>query len=162
MTTKAECLKLAKKLYGTKSLVEIRERKNWTAADRERVRERQNEIKTEVERHKAEQATLNGCDEALRAAARFVCDVNGDHPSIDQLREAIARAERAHELSATIRDLEAERRKNCGLSMTYRIDVVTYHNGPFPHSSVEIMGDSYAEVADKIRGRLGRYAKATS
>lgn len=49
----------------------------------------------------------NHWDQLLKAAD-FVCDVNGDSPSIDQLREAVAVSHRIVELTERYRELKEE------------------------------------------------------
>jgi uncharacterized protein YoxC len=57
---------------------------------------------------------------ALRKAARFVCDVNGDPPSIDQLRAAVADAERHADLSDEWRELRDRRTKLTAAATYYQ------------------------------------------
>ena len=65
-----------------------------------------------------ERSKLTEWATALRKAARFVCDVNGDPPSIDHLRAAVADAERHAALSDEWRELR-DRRTQLTAAATY-------------------------------------------
>jgi chromosome segregation ATPase len=158
--SKATCLKLAKQLYGPR--VEIRDRKEFTAERRQQVRDRLAAIKVEIAAATEELKSLKGSSEKLLNAAKFVCDVNGDHPSIDQLRQATEKATRAADLSETIRQLESERRSTSGQSCAYRLEVAVLHAGPFPHYSIEIMADNYDELEGKLRAKLNMSSTVTA
>jgi predicted nuclease with TOPRIM domain len=65
-----------------------------------------------------ERSKLTEWATALRKAARFVCDVNGDPPSIDHLRTAVEAAERHAALSDEWRELR-DRRTRLTAAATY-------------------------------------------
>jgi benzoyl-CoA reductase/2-hydroxyglutaryl-CoA dehydratase subunit BcrC/BadD/HgdB len=149
---KTTCLKLAKQLYGPRA--EIRDRKEYKAERRQQASDRLAAIKVELDAARKELESLKGSAEELLNAARFVCDVNGDYPSVDQLRQAVEKANRASELSDSISQLNAERRSNVGKSLAYRLEVAVLHSGPFPHYSIEATADDYAELESKLLAKL--------
>ncbi len=153
MATKAECLRLARKAIHRKA--EIRENKAApTHEQRQARRARMAEIKAEQEAITAGLKSLKDHAEKLLTAAKFVCDVNGDSPSIEQLMPAVERSQRAFDLLESKRQLQVEFEKLRSGLHQYRFDVATIHAGPFPHYSIECSSDTLAELEDKLRLKL--------
>lgn len=90
--TKAQALKLARQRYGDKAFVRYNpkamtlEQREAAKAERSRASARSKELTEQLGKMRAPLYPLMD-------AARFVCDVNGDPPSIDQLRTALDAAE---------------------------------------------------------------------
>jgi hypothetical protein len=124
--TKAAVLALARKKYGPKA--ELRENKRaLSAEEKARVREQLAAARAEHARLDEEvKATwaAGDPDGALREAARFAVDVDGDEPSWSQLAAALARAERFAAAKAERADVYKERSRLSGLLLGCRWEVV--------------------------------------
>lgn len=86
----------------------------------------------------------------LVAAAQFVVDVNGDHPSIDGLRKPLADASRRAELEDDRKSMEGERRNRPCHSKRYKAGAVSYAAG-FGMSHIYAEADTAAELMELIK-----------
>ena len=78
------------------------------------------EVRKRLATVETERSKLTECATALRKAARFVCDVNGDPPSIDHLRAAVEAAEQHAALSDEWRELRDRRAKLTAAATYYQ------------------------------------------
>lgn len=153
MTTKREVESLIHKVRGKSA--RLREHKGAPTPDRRQVlREQQDANKARIAEIEPILKSLIGHAARLLKAAEFVCDVNGDAPSIDQLREAAAASRQFTELSDERQDLKYQNQKLGGEIMRRRWDCATYFGHPFPHECVEDCSDTLEEMAEKLRAKL--------
>lgn len=95
-----------------------------TPAERAVASERRRQIKARIAEIIAEQESLGYTTTALLKAARFVVDVHGDEPSISQLAEATAAAERHQELIDEKADLFLERERLQSIGVRKKWDII--------------------------------------
>src|SRR5262245_41003654 len=89
MVTKAQVERLVRQKCGPKSGVRFNPNAP-TEKDKAPRRERIREINARIKEIEIELTTINSRHwHELLAAAKFVCDVDGDCPSIDELRKAV-------------------------------------------------------------------------
>lgn len=93
---------------------------------------------------------------ALREAARFVVDVNGDHPSIDQLRTALEKHERGIAINEELAELKRAKNRLLSDCHSYRYQVSSISEviHGFPLSTVLASGDSWEEVLEKLEVKM--------
>lgn len=149
--TKRTIEAMIRKKYGKGAY--LRENKRASSPEqREQGKVRLAEIRDRVVKIKAELAQLQRHDKRLLIAASFVCDVNGDHPSIDQLREAVAESQRFADLSEERRELEAERSKLSGESCRFRWEACNVNTvGGVQFCSIHESADTLEELAEKFQ-----------
>lgn len=145
--TRATCLAAAKARWGERAEIE-ESRRAETAAQRDAARARRTELRAQINALKAECDAIKLDYGRLLKAARFVVDVEGGNPSIPELGAILGPAERAHELSCTLRDLDAEIKTLGGFS--YRWSVML-NNGWYRSTQVEAdtLDDLYAKINPK-------------
>ena len=146
--TKSAALAAAKRKWGKRAYVE--ERRNAPTADERAANHAR--VREIIEQEKAnEQAIklLGAWPGKLAEAARFVVDVNGDEPSIPQLREAI---EKVEELNVRIGDRRAMREEREHLpthSKRWKAGIVNDVAG-IGFSHVRADADTLEELIEKI------------
>ncbi len=113
------------------------------------------ELLERIEENKAAKLAAKDWPAPLLAAARFVVDVNGDPPSIDQLREAVENAERHQELSGEYGELHTTRRRLAPESHYYQWQAgeVNVIGGALSAFFVLGEGDTKKEAMEKARSR---------
>ena len=94
------------------------------------------------------------CSHAVVKAGRFVVDVNGDPPSIDQLRSAVEEAERQIALSEESADLRKKMESLRGEAGYYQF-VAGHMRGSvgFSYFVVSGQGDTKKEALENARKR---------
>lgn len=152
--TKSEALRLARRLWGRNVWARVNPHApgpEERAAIRERsaVRKaRRDEIKAAL--IATPQPARDGS--GILEAAKFVADVNGDEPSIPQLREAVAQRVAYLALKAEDADLvEAGKESSGTLFRKYSI-CLTKGVGGFAFNDTKAEGDTWQEVVDRING----------
>jgi hypothetical protein len=121
--TKASVLKLAKKLYGT--AVTIRKNKSApTQMKREEMRCRLAQLRSRLVEIGKELQDAMDVFRGLTKTARFVCDVNGDHPSIEQLGVETKKADRMFDLLDEETELRDSRITIESVSQVARYEIV--------------------------------------
>ena len=153
--TKTECLKIVRQAYGPKTnLGETRGALGEAGKNliREEIKPKRERIKVVIEEIAAmfpktqmgHTSTLLLKD--LLKAAEFVCDVDGDNPSIPELKENVAKVARFFTLVEERHDLEAEiKRMDSGL-FSHRC--WAYKDGMF--RTILASGDTWDEVAARV------------
>lgn len=124
-----------------------------TPAKRDECNRRRSEIETRKKEIHAETEAMKGHWDRLLAAAEFVCDVNGDHPSIEQLREAVVASKRVKELAEERASLCEEQRK-IGSRMylkKYEVARLDRTMPGFPITVIEHSADTLEELYAKLK-----------
>jgi len=85
---------------------------------------------------------------AMIAASRFVVDVNGDPPSLEQLAAVLELAEKRQELQDEDRELQMEGKRSQGQLLRRRCEIV--HTGAFGFIVIDASGATWQECIDKI------------
>lgn len=98
-------------------------------------------------------SAMKSITERLTKAAQFVCDVNGDHPSIDQLRIVVAEATRRDAMNEERRTLDKERNSRITWVKRYKVTRMSDIGSIF--AVVEADADTAAELMEKIKD--GKY-----
>lgn len=146
MTTKAQALAAARKRWGKRAAIE--ENKNAaTREEREAAFARSKEI---VERRTTITTEQQACKWSIRdlmKQARFVVDVKGGNPSIDELEKVLTRAERWHELEDERLAIREEQQR---LPMHSYRWTAGHIGSPIPHFVVEAQADTLDELMEKI------------
>lgn len=159
MATMAICLKLARKRYGKNATAEYHANAPDTK-ERERRTARRTVVYAEKTELDKQIATLDKSPVLadLAKAGRFVVDVDGDEPSIPQLRKAVETAE--HLLA--LREQRQELRKELETLRTYarrcEIGVVNTTLPGFPVHEIMVQADTWEEVAEKLAGKVLQHA----
>lgn len=121
-----------------KSAPDAETKREWMAQNAQ-ARERIKQLKEYLKRGQADTQR-----DRLLSAARFVCDVNGDHPSIEQLRSIVAEATRIDAAKAEIAELDEAIKKRQIYRHRWNVSVV--HSHPFPHAQVVASADSREQL----------------
>lgn len=149
MASKKQAIEAARLVWGKRAIV--RENPNAdTKAEREAAAARRRDI---VERRRQIEVELRSCSWSLRALlskARFVVDVNGGNPSIQQLEAELVKAERHQELSDEAVSLKQEMLE-LGHG-TYRWSA-GYEGRPMPCFCIEAQADTIEELIEKIEAK---------
>lgn len=145
---------LAKQVYGKNAYTEFREK---ALTEEQKVPVRARAIEVAARRKELETPLKVSSHSVLLTilpAAEFVCDVNGDHPSIDQLRAALAKA-MAH-VAVVDEDLALKREQRTLNTHGKRCNVLeAQHLIPgFPVSIQLCDGDTWEEVVGKLQRKL--------
>jgi hypothetical protein len=150
MTTWDKCVAAAKRRWGKKFRIEdckrpsSVERRAAALAIASDANKRCHELREE-------QKAIGSRDElnkTLREKARFVVDVDGDAPSIEQLEAALLKIER----HATIdEEYFAAKREKTGDEHYYRYKAGDVLGGPFSMFCVLVEADTLDELLTKIR-----------
>lgn len=149
--TKAGVLALAKKRWPT-AYIEDLGRAGPSEDDRAAARARVKAILARNAEIKAELATLKiGNFSALVKAARFAVDVDGDDPSLPELRKQVEIAERYLALRDEESSLFRERNEHTGTSLASRRYLVVTR-GSFA-SCIECDGDTLEQLAEAIQSK---------
>jgi hypothetical protein len=149
--TKASVLKLAKKLYGT--AVTIRENKSApTQIKREEMRCRLTQSKSRLQEIGKELQDAMDVFRRLTKTAHFVCDVNGDYPSIDQLGVETGKADRMFDLLDEETQLRDERIRIESVSHLTRYEIV---QPAYLGWSVHARADSLPELHKQLKQSTG-------
>lgn len=150
MTTKREVEALAKKLWGKRARIEERAGAA-TKAQREAASRRAAEIGVRRRQIESELAAAKWSLSNLLKQARFVVDVRGGNPSIDELEKELVKAEQHRELSDEAVALNQERT---------RLPVNSYrwsagHIGTYiPAFCIEVEADTLDELAEKLNAKM--------
>lgn len=146
--TKGSALALAKRKYGKKAI--IQERRNApTREEREAAQARSKEIGERLKVIAADQLSLKGWQDRLTKAARFVVDVDGDDPSVEQLRPCVIDAERYAALTEEYLDLKKEREQLPSHGYRWTAGNITGAGG-IKFLSVKDQADTLAELVEKM------------
>lgn len=143
--TKTEVQALARKRWGPKAYVE-ESRRSPTKAVREAAQAKRRGMIARRTEIAEELKGLEGWKSPLLKAARFVVDVNGGPPSMDELRAALERAERHHDLTTESAALHRDMQQLPWLGHHWR---VCENNGMFCHIVAE--GDTLDELAERCQ-----------
>ena len=146
--TQAEVLKIARrKIKGAKSLINRRALK---PAEREKFVVQRALRKNRLAELKEEQKQHEHSLGPLIKAARFVVDVAGDPPSIDELTVAVESAERKAEILSESRDLKNELFGDSWKVWCKRYEIYA-DNRLF--RTVYASGDTWDAVAESLNGK---------
>jgi hypothetical protein len=149
--TKQRLLTLARKLYGKHAFVEERP-KALDAAGREALTARRKELVLKRDTLKSALGNPALATKRLLEAATFVCDVDGDDPSIPQLREAVAVMQATIAAQQEYAEVMAELRDTAGRGYSRRWAVLkVLGDTPFPCSTSVAEGDTIEECAAKLQ-----------
>ena len=146
--TKSQVLKLARKRHGRAAGIE--ECKGAPTSDeREWRRRKLAELIAEAKEIDAKLAGRSWSAElkSIISATEFVCDVNGDSPSITQLSEALAHVKEFVSLSERKEEIIAERRSGA-LSTHVQRWRIYVDGGMFRH--IREQADTLDELAEKL------------
>lgn len=98
----------------------------------------------------------------LLTAAEFVCDVNGDDPSIPELKLAVQSRQEYLAMKEQRQDLEKAIRQ-CDTGMhSRRYQINEYVNGPIPMNVVLAYGDTWSDVCEQLRKEQTRQQERKS
>ena len=152
MATKREVEAMIRRKYG--KTASLRENRNAaTAAERADGNARRKEITARINEIDAELKTIpSGHDKRLLTAAEFVCDVNGDSPSIEQLRVAVAESQRSRALHDERKELDNERRNLAGIGYRHRFEACVYNTvgNLAAFNAIHESSDTLEELAAKL------------
>ena len=117
--------------------------RNTARAEFERLKARQAEIE-------ADSREMGNVLKPFVDAAQFVCDVNGDPPSIDTLRTALESYKHRVALADDLRDV-VERKNEASIESHY----YQWRAGRFNHGIFVVLGegDTRKEALDKAKGK---------
>lgn len=147
--SQASCLAAAKKKWGKQ--VYIRENKRAiTPAERASRLETIKYLKEEIAGLDEQIKSLGEQWTRLLESAEFFLSVNGDEPSGDQFRAAVADARKLVELKESRRAADSQRRELHGSTLAHRWDAI--ESGSFC-SIVHASGDTLEELLQKIESR---------
>lgn len=155
MANKSQVLAAARRAWGPK--VRLQENRNaLSKARRLEVIELRRAAKEEKEAHGPTKNTREALA-ALATAARFVVDVNGDHPSIPRMAVALAAVEALQAHNDRWRELDAEiiRLGKLGAHRE-RYAIVEAMNGPLPMALHLAHGDTLEDLLADIERKVAR------
>lgn len=151
--TKNQALVTAQKMWGKKAYIEENSRA-LSPEGREEARKQLEENKKTIasieERLKA-LGPIEVAQKKLMEAAEFVCDVDGDDPSIPQLKEAVAVMNQIRNAKAMLMKAKKEGNELLAKSFTKRFKVGYVDNAipGFPVAHIHGEGDTWEEAFEK-------------
>ena len=149
--TKQQIIAALKRKYGTDYYsvgIQVN-RHAKPKAEREAAAQHMKELQGRQKEIAAEQMDGRAIYKRLLAAARFVVDVNGDDPSIPQLREIVELCERQDALSAEWLEIRQKYERLRGIARCQKYDAYTLPAaGLFRH--IVASGDTLDELLEEI------------
>lgn len=151
--TKTQVVKLIKAKYPGRAYELRHDPKALIGADRVKERERRDALREQEKELKDKLSAFNRVTafKALADTARFVVDVNGDSPSIEQLAMALELVEKIEALNDDIRDVRAEWEKARNKGFRDRYEVVVWKHGDGLFCTSVARGESLEEIAEKLQ-----------